>query len=171
MEYGRNFDFNRPFFPQFQELMHAVPQNALALLGDNENSDYTNDNYKLKNCYMVFDGEQAESTYYGETFGVLKNCIDFLFLMSSELCYECIVCMNCYQLHYSRFCQNCSNSWFLKDCIGCKNCFGCVNLRNKEYHIFNEPKSKEEYEAFIADFNSGNYQAIQHMPPKNLTIF
>ena len=42
MDYGREFDFSRPFFPQFRELMQAVPQNALAILGDNENSDYTN---------------------------------------------------------------------------------------------------------------------------------
>ncbi len=171
MQYGRDFDFSRPFFPQFQELMHAVPQNALALLGDNENSDYTNDNYKLKNCYMVFDGEQGENAYHGETFVMLKNCVDFLFLQMSEQCYECIVCVNCYHMNYSRFSQNCSDSWFLKDCIGCKHCFGCVNLRNKEYHIFNEPKSKAEYEAFLADFNSGNTRAVTAMRQKAEAFF
>ncbi|MFH0820796.1 MAG: hypothetical protein V1908_03410 [Candidatus Peregrinibacteria bacterium] len=171
MQYGRDFDFSRPFFPQFRELMEAVPQNALASLGDSENSDYTNDCYKLKNCYLIVDGEQAESAYYGETFVSLKSCMDFLFLQFSELCYECTASSNCYNLNHSQFCQNCSNGWFLKDCIGCKHCFGCVNLRNKEYHIFNEPKSKAEYEAFLADFHSGNYLAVQKMKQKVETFF
>lgn len=163
MQYGCDFDFSRPFFDQFRDLLQATPQNALALLGDNENSDYTNDNYKLKNCYLVFDGEQGENAYYGETFVSLKDCADFLFLQFAERCYECLACSNAYNLYFSRFCQTCSDSWFLRDCIGCKHCFGCANLRNKEYHIFNEPKSKADYEAFLAGFNSGDHRALAAM--------
>ena len=171
MEYGRDFDFNRPFFEQFKELMVDVPQVALAILGDNVNSDFTNDNYKLKDCYLVFDGEQAESCYFGETFAVIKSSIDFLFLFQSELCYECTVCRNCYNLKYSRFCKSCSDSWFLRDCIGCKHCFGCANLHQKEYHIFNESKTKEEYEKFVTEFQSGNHAVIEEMKKKVEAFF
>ncbi len=166
IQYGRNFDFNRPFFEQFAEFYKSVPQNALAILGDNVNSDFTNDNYKLKDCYLVFDGEQAEKSFYGQSFVGLKNCLDFFFLHQSELCYEVISCHNCYNLKYSRFCKNCSNSWFLGDCIGCKNCFGCASLHQKEYCIFNEQKTKEEYEKFIAEFQSGSYSLVQKMKEK-----
>ncbi len=166
LEYGREFDFNRPFFEQFRELMEDVPQIALALLGDNINSDYTNDNYKLKNCYLIFDGEEAQDCYYGETFMVLKNCMDFLLFVQSELSYEVMGAGNCYNLKFSRYCNTCSDSWFLMDCKGCKNCFGCVNLYQKEYHIFNEPHTKEEYEKFMAEFDSGNYEAVQKMKKK-----
>jgi hypothetical protein len=166
LEYGRDFDFSRPFFGQFRELLLDTPQIALALLGDNINSEYTNDNYKLKNCYLVFDGEQAESSYFGETFLGLKDCMDFLFLYQSELCYECAVCHNCFNLKYSRFCKNCSDSWFLKDCIGCRHCFGCANLHQKEYHIFNEQKTKEEYGKFMSGRKSGYYEEIQKMKKK-----
>ncbi|MBU0705595.1 hypothetical protein KJ657_05520 [Patescibacteria group bacterium] len=166
MEYGRDFDFNRPFFEQINELIQAVPHIALSLMGDNINSDFTNDNYKLKNCYLVFDGERAEDTYYGETFFDLRNCMEFLFLYQSELCYECTGCNNCFNLKYSSFCTSSSDSWFLRDCIGCKNCFGCANLHQKEYHIFNKPHTKEEYEKFMADFQSGHYGAIQEMKKK-----
>jgi hypothetical protein len=161
LEYGRDFDFNRPFFEQFNELLKAVPHIGLALLGDNVNSDYTNDNYKLKNCYLIFDGEQAEDSYYGESFVGLKNCIDFTFLYKSELCYECMYCTGCYNLKYSRFCDNCSDSWFLRDCFGCKHCVGCANLHQKEYYIFNKPYSKEEYEERMKAFNSGDYRVIE----------
>lgn len=166
IDYGRDFDFNRPFFEQFRELMEDVPQIALALLGDNINSDYTNDNYKLKDCYLIFDGEEAENCFYGETFVGLKNCMDFLLIIQSELCYEVMGAGNCYNLKFSSYCNTCSDSWFLMDCKSCKNCFGCVNLNQKEYYIFNEPHTKEEYEKFVSEFDSGNYEAVQKMKKK-----
>jgi hypothetical protein len=164
MDYGRDFDFNRPFFEQFHELLLEVPVISLNILPEGMvNSDFTNDCHKVKNCYLIFDGEEAEDCYFGETFYGTKNCMDFLFLQNSELCYECTVCEGSYNLKHSQFSKNCRDSWFLKDCIGCKNCFGCVNLRQKEYHIFNKPYSKEEYKNFINKFQSGNYQTIQQV--------
>ncbi|MEK7085458.1 MAG: hypothetical protein AAB953_00395 [Patescibacteria group bacterium] len=38
--------------------------------------------------------------------------------------------------------------------IGCKHCFGCVNLRNKEHYFFNERLSAKEYEQKIAQLKS-----------------
>jgi hypothetical protein len=163
-EYGRDFDFSRPFFDQFNNLMIDIPHNALAMLGDNINSDYSNDNYKLKNCYLIFDGEQAENCFYGETFGGLKDCSDFLFLTNSELCYQCSFCEGCYNLKFSRYCKNSSNSWFLRDCIGCKDCVACCNLVQKQYCIFNKQYSKEEYERIISTFfNSGSYRELEQI--------
>lgn len=171
LSYGRDFDFRRPFFEQWLELWRDVPKNSLILLGDNVNSDYTNDNLRLKNCYLVFDGEQAEDCSYGETFVYIKNSLDFYVLQSSELCYECVNCTNCYGLKYSRFCQSCSDSYFLLDCVGCKNCIGCVNLHQKQYHIFNQPYSKEEYARQLASFNLSGYAAIQQLRQKCEELF
>lgn len=171
MEYGREFDFSRPFFPQFRELMEAVPMPSRAVLGFNQNSDYTNDNWKLKNCYMVFDGEQSEDCYHGQTFEFLKNCTDFLVLSHSELCYECVNCATCYALRHSRFCVNCSESWFLRDCIGCRDCFGCANLRQKQYCVWNKQKTKEEYEAFLREFRPGSHSAVAAMKRRSEEFF
>lgn len=157
LDYGQAFDFSRPFFEQWQEIWEKSPKLGVLSWGDNVNCDFTNDIVKSKNCYLVFDGEQGEDSYYGETFNVIKNSLDFLFLKDSELCYECINCINCYTLQYSRFSQNCSNSYFLLDCQGCKNCFGCVNLQQKEYYIFNKPHTKKQYEAYIGELNLSNY--------------
>jgi hypothetical protein len=163
LDYGIDFDFTRPFFDQFQELMLEVPLPNIAVLSGNVNSDYTNDNYKTKNSYMIFDGEQAENCYHGQTYTAIRDCVDFLHLMRAELCYECIHCYDSYTLRYSRFCHNCSDSWFLRDCTGCKNCFGCANLRQKQYCIFNEQKSKEEYEEFLRNFTSTKHSTIEQM--------
>lgn len=161
MDYGRKFDFSRPFFPQFREFMEAIPQLGRGVISNNVNSDYTNDNVELKNCYLVFDGGQGEDCYYGHTFAYIKDCVDFLCLKECELCYMTVFCEKCYNLAYSRYCYNCSDSWFLRDCIGCKNCFGCVNLRQKQYCIFNEQKSKKEYETFLAEFQSSKYSVVE----------
>ncbi len=166
LSYGRNFDFSRSFFEQWKELWDIVPKLGLLVLGDNVNSDYTHDNYRLKNCYLVFDGEQAQDCYYGETFDHLKDSIDFLAVKHSELLYECVNCQNCYNLIFSRYCHNCSDSAFLIDCVGCKNCFGCANLHRKEYYIFNKPHTREEYEKkmrFLKLHQYKNLQKTQHL--------
>lgn len=160
-EYGREYDFNQPFFDQFKELLNEVPKLNLLVLSDNENSEYTHDNYRLKNCYLVFDGEQGYDCMYGETFVLIKNCVDFFQLTNCEHCYECVRCTDCYNLHFSSFCNNCSDSYFLEDCSGCRNCFGCCNLRQKEYHIMNKPYSKEEYEEKIKSFQLSSHKNLE----------
>ena len=171
LDYGRDFDFSRPFFEQFAELHQGVPQMSLSQMGYNQNSEYTNDNYKLKNCYLVFDGEQAEDAYYGMDFVHIKDCLDFYCLLQSQLCYECVHCSDSYGLRYSRYCKNCWECWFLRDCIGCKYCFGCVNMRQKKYCIFNEQKTKEEYEEFMDQFQSSKHSVIVNMKAKAEAFF
>lgn len=161
MNYGRDFDFERPFFEQVRELFEAVPKLALLVLGDNVNSDYTHDAYRLENCYLTFDGEQAKDCYYGETFARTKDCMDFFAIKDSELCYEVVNCKECYNLNFSRYCQNCSDSSFLLNCKGCRNCFGCVNLQQKEYHIFNKPHSPEEYKRIVGSYNLSGYSNLE----------
>ncbi len=161
LDYGRDFDFDRPFFEQFKELWDAVPKLGLLTLGDMVNSDYAHDAYRLANCYLVFDGEQGKDCYYGETFSNLEDCCDFLFIQRSRLCYECVNCNDCYNVNFSRYSYNCSDSSFLLNCRSCRNCFACVNLQQKEYHIFNKPYSPEEFKKIVASYNTGDYTALQ----------
>ncbi|MFA6991976.1 MAG: hypothetical protein WC269_01690 [Candidatus Gracilibacteria bacterium] len=160
LKYGQDFDFNRLFFEQFNDLFHKVPMFSLMLIGKNENAEYNNDDADLKNCYLVFDGTKGQDSYYGESFYNVENCMDFLFMEDSSLCYETTNCTKCYNLKFSRYCKNCSDSWFLRDCTGCRNCAGCANLTQKQYCIFNEQHTKEEYEDFMAKFDSGSYQML-----------
>ena len=53
MQYGQDFDFSRPFFDQFQELMLKVPRQNLANM-NTENSEYCNITADCKNCYLSF---------------------------------------------------------------------------------------------------------------------
>jgi len=171
LSFGQEVDFGKPFFEQFSALMKKVPFPNIAVLSGNQNSEYTNDNYNTKNSYLVFDGERGENCYFGHTYTAVKDCMDFLHLMRCELCFECIHCYDSYGLRFSRFCRNCSDSWFLRDCTACRHCFGCANLRQKQYCIFNEQKSREEYEAFLAAFRSSRHSEITKMREKCEVFF
>src|SRR3989338_6265585 len=52
---------------------------------------------------------------------------------------------------------------FCSSVSGCQNCFASVNLRNKKYHIFNKPYSKEDYFKEIAKYNLGSYKTYQEV--------
>lgn len=149
-EYGREFDFSRPFFEQLHELSLAVPRAALqTAYAFCENSEYTNHAGYNKNCYMLFDSDFDWDCMYGLGVNKSKNCMDNYRIKECELCYECADCVKCYRLFYSQDCENCSDSAFLKNCIGVRNSFMCSNLKNKEYHIFNKPYDKNTYEKLV----------------------
>jgi len=155
LDYGRDFDFSRPFFEQWAELAKEAPRPALHNDFEfDENSDYTNYAGKNKNCYMLFDSDYDWDCYYSMGVNKSKNCMDCYRLKDSELCYECVDCVKCYRLYYSQDCSNCSDSAFLKNCIGVKHSFMCSNLKNKEYHVFNKAYDKETYEKLMRSLSS-----------------
>ncbi len=149
LTYGRAFDFTRPFFPQFQELLNVVPHLALFNTpGTMENSDYNNCTGYLKNCYLICESDYCEDCYYSNLLKKSKDTVDCSVCYECERCYECIDCIGCHSLVCSQDCQNCSSGFFLRNCHGCKDCIGCTNQRNKQYMICNQQYTKEEYEKY-----------------------
>lgn len=167
LKYGRDFDFNKPFFEQFQGLMSEVPfPNLNRSINRDENSDYTNYALANKDCYLIFHANNSRDCCYG--FGV-KYCtdvLDVLNVFSSEILYECIDCEKCYDLFFSQDCENCTQSLFLHDCIGCKNCIACHNLRDSEYHIFNKKVSADEFSRVKKEILAGSYKIVNEWKNK-----
>lgn len=158
--YGKNYDFSKPFFEQIRELKRVVPRAALIQQGNMEGSEYTNRASNNKNCYLIFRANYNENCLYSQTINNSRDCVDCSNVQNSELMYTCIDCINCRNTQHSQESKDCNNSYFLYDCRGCTDCFGCVNLRNKQYYIFNQPYSREEYERKIGEFQLGNAQTI-----------
>jgi hypothetical protein len=103
----------------------------------------------------------SEGVMYSRGALKCRDSLDISFCTQVELGYETIVTEESYSLVFSRYCVSCNNSAFLVNCSGCANCLGCINLRNKSYHIFNKPYSKEEYEKKLKEFNLGSYEGLQ----------
>ncbi len=163
--YGRDYDFSKPFFTQFSELLKTVPMPAV-FNAQSVRSDYCNHVGEIKDCYLISGTYRGENLFYGSKYISCKDSLDCYKMTNSELCYEDVACDNLYQTFFSEFSENCTNSYFLYDCKGCTNCFGCVNLRNKSYHIFNQPYSKEEYSKELEKLDFKTAQGIRELKKK-----
>lgn len=162
MYYGREYDFSRPFFQQFAELMREVPLQSRPSK-ELDNSDYAFNAAFLRNCYLVSLAISTQDSAYIVADAHSRNCFDCTMIANCELCYDGLNLTKCYQTHYSINCENCRDVYFSKGMIGCQDCFGCVDLRNKQYYIFNKPYSKEEYHKKLKEFNLQSHESIQKL--------
>ena len=165
MDYGREYDFSKPFFAQFRELSLSVPVANVRNI-NSVNCEFCTWASNSKNCYLVSGAYFSEDCMYSDTPALSRNCIDTSISIFCETMYECYSCTRCFKLLFSEYCIDCLDSSFLSDCRNCSDCFGCVGLRNKQYHIFNKPYTKKEYEAEILKINLGNYEVLQEIRAK-----
>lgn len=152
-DFGREFDFTRPFFEQFGEMSRQVPRMAL-MNPKAENSPYCNFADANKNCHLVINSNFNEDCYYSTIILHSRSSCDCLWVLESELCYECSDLEKCYNVRFSRESSNCSDSLFLYDCRGCSQCIGCFNLRNKSLHILNRPVSERAFEEKLRELHT-----------------
>lgn len=143
---GASVDLQKPFFPQFMAVHDCSPHFALDTTRM-ENSDYCNNADTSKDSYLCFNMSQSQDCIACDNTISCRDCIDSTRIFHSELCALCIDCDRCYGLQDGRGCENCSDSMFLHNCRGCKHCIACVNLRHREYCVFNEQKTPEQFEA------------------------
>jgi Zn ribbon nucleic-acid-binding protein len=165
--YGRDYDFSRPFFEQFRELFREVPLPSLMTEYSRLiNSEYSNAATDLKNCYLCFRTTKGEDSAYLNVIVDARNSFDISYSNFIELSYNSIGLQKCYQTFYSQDCENCHDIWFSKDLAGCSNCIGCVNLRNKNYYIFNQPYTPEAYEAEKKKLGFGSAAFVKEFSEK-----
>jgi hypothetical protein len=158
--YGEDYDFSKPFFIQFNELLKKVPRFALVCDPRNINCFFINMTGPLKNCYFVIQAAGDDNCYYSYNIFHSYNSFDCSNVDAVNNSYELLDCTNCNKCFYSYKCHNCIDVYFSKDLINCSNCFGCWGLRNKKYHIFNKAFSKEEYFENLEKINFGSYNQI-----------
>jgi len=151
MDYGRDYDFSRNFFEQFGELQRSVPYMSRNVI-QMENSDYSANSGNLKNCYLLFNATMDENCAYGTGVSNSRDCFDNCNIDKCERCYGSFWLTNCYRTNFSVQCTDCVDTWLSKDCRGCSNCFGCANLSKKQYCIFNEQYTREEYDKKMKEF-------------------
>ena len=166
---GRDFDFTKLFFPQFKELLQDNPRMSIA----HErvvNSDWVNNEFDSKNCYLNVGGHYNEDCAYNTYAIKCKDCFDNYWAWGSNLCYENIICRNGYRTFWSQQCFNCINTFFSYDCRNCQDIIGCAGLRNKQYYIFNKKYSKKGYFDFLKKHPVSSYKETQYLKGKAMDI-
>src|SRR3989344_4424637 len=126
-EYGRDYDFSRPFFEQFRELQQEVPIIALAnddgLISGSINCEYTQDFSNAKNCYMVFVAWKLEDSLYSHYILDSRGMVDCLSSWdNSDSVYEGIFYQNPRKFAKLRNCTN-SIGDYLSNCKNIRDGF------------------------------------------------
>jgi len=165
MQYGKDYDFSKSLFDQLKELMlqAGLPHKSILEAVD---SPYSDNAAHIKNCYLMFNTGTSENCAYGINIEYCKDCYDNSDLAKCELCYDGFMLAGCYKTFFSSNCADCQEVIFCSDCVNCHNCFGCVGLRHKKYHIFNKSYLKEEYFKKIKEFDIGSYRNILSLNKK-----
>lgn len=163
-EYGMEYDPNRPFLEQLIELRKKSIFQALETLhSSNVNTKYTNNSSYQRSCFMTIYADYDEHCAYTVMTYRNKDCLNCYRARESEQCYECTGINKSYHCFWSEELENCMDCHFSQSCFGCNHCFGCVNLRNCSYQIFNVQYSKEEYEKKLKELAFDTYEGQQKM--------
>lgn len=161
------------FFTEFEKLKLQTPRLGSVVLNA-VNSEYTHNTDHCKNCYLLANAVQNEDCMYGRDFYENSDCVDCDHILRCTLCYGCVNCKDCWNSNFLQDCNNCSDSDFNYDLRDCKNCIGCVGLRKKEFHIFNEPYSKEDYLAKKSSLTQGEitreFENLKLQIPRRATL-
>ncbi|MGC9603499.1 MAG: hypothetical protein ABSF47_03465 [Minisyncoccia bacterium] len=162
MDYGRDYDFTKPFFEQLKDLMRAVPW-PCTYRQFSENSEYCINVAEVKDCYLMFNTGSSEGCSYGSDVLRSQRCFDCTKIDGCSLSYGLFDCEKCFKCVGSSHCRECTDVWFSANLTNCRDCVGCVNLRHKQYHIFNKPFTKEEYFNRLTEFKMNSWAGFNEV--------
>jgi hypothetical protein len=165
MEYGQEYDFSKPFFEQFKELMCKVPLPSTSMESV-VNCQYCTNATSIKNCYFCRGATFTEDSAYLIWDHASRQCLDSHMTSRCELGYGNVNNAVCYRTFFSVDCDSCQEMILCKDCVGCNSCFGSISLRNKSYYISNKEYSKEEYKKKLIEFKIGSSKDFQVLKDK-----
>ncbi|MBM3257216.1 MAG: hypothetical protein FJY98_02710 [Candidatus Liptonbacteria bacterium] len=164
LQYGQDYDWDKPFFEQFRELMLKVPRIGIMHIRNNINADYANYISASKNIYLsqsVIEG--SENIYYSRSIDRSKEIFDCFNVKDSERCYENVDGGRNYRSKFLVRSRDCIDSAFLFDCVNCQNCIMSANLRNRQYVIRGKQYSKEEYATALEKIEFGKQSEIEKL--------
>lgn len=105
-----------------------------------------------KNCTDCYDCNGSEDCLHVQLGVEVTDCVDCSNMyIKPELSYQTLGTIGTHNCHFCLYVFHSSDLWYCEQCYNSSNCFGCVGLRNKKYHIFNRPFSPEEYDKKVAE--------------------
>lgn len=146
-QFALQYDPDRSFFEQFNELLHKTPLLGLSIdTPTAEDSPFNSNVGNLKNCYLLYQANYNEDCAYGYYLEHNKSLLDSSMCIQSENLYDCMHawrCNNC--IGCVSYLTETIDSEFLKNCSNCQNCFMSANLKHKKYYFKNKALTREEY--------------------------
>ncbi len=144
ISYWKDFDFNKNFFEQFNNLFKSVPLSS-KIWTNNERSEFTHLSSYNKDCYLLFNWSYNENVMYSYRVQRNSHGLDLCSTADTELCYENIDSKWNFKSFYIINSRDCRDSLFLRNCLNCEECILSYNLVWKKYYILNKQYSEDEY--------------------------
>ncbi len=162
LDYGIAYDPAKTFLAQFKEILDKVPRLAIWIV-QSTNSQYTNQSYSNKNCYLSFALRDSEDSAYITRVVNLKKCFDCLYTHNSESTYEGVNIEKSYGSAFIDEAEGLVDSFFASNSRNCQQCIGIVNLRSASNIFFGEKLSREEYKEKLASIDLGSRKTINEL--------
>ena len=165
IDFGKEYDFSKPFFEQIKGLIHEVPwqhsynQNAVE-------SEYCSNALDLKKCYLLFNSGINENCAYGTDVLNSSDSLDLLDVSLVERSYELVHAERCHNSFFGMDLRECTDVYFSYNLTNCHDCIGSVELHNKQYCVFNQQFTKEEYAIEKKKFDFGSWRACEEFRQK-----
>lgn len=157
MDYGQDYDFSRPFFEQFYDLLKKVPQIHVEHQNNNgEGVVFSNYVYRSARVYLSYGIVRSEDIFYswGGQNGN-RMCMDCTSFRDNENCYDLVDSNNNFNSVTLTRSHQCIDSQYLFDCMNCTSCFMSSNLRNKSYVFRNQQYTPEVYKQKVFEYLQG----------------
>ncbi|MCX6757847.1 MAG: hypothetical protein NTZ44_03145 [Candidatus Nomurabacteria bacterium] len=172
-DYSMEYDSNRTFFEQWNELYHKTP--VFGLSTDKittELSPYTNHVGNSKHSYLIFYSYLVEDSAYGFEITNSKNIYNCGTILNSENCFDSSNVYKSYNIvSSSGNTRSCYDCFFIRDCEGCHHCFGLSNGKNQSYVFLGEQLTKEKYEESVNNIDMGSYSQYLQWKEKVINYF
>ncbi|MBI2484672.1 hypothetical protein HYW18_00770 [Candidatus Uhrbacteria bacterium] len=126
----------------------------------NEKAEQSSGEYlqEVTNCHFCYNNnygcrDQLWCAYmFHETF---QNAFDVGLFYGTNNCWGCSTGSRSANCLFSYLVVNCQRVEYSMHCYDCENCFGCVGLNRKKFHIFNTPCTEEEYYRLLDEIKCG----------------
>jgi hypothetical protein len=141
----------KSFFQELQNLLHRYPMLPSTIM-NSENSMYGDKLFFCKNMFFSFDDANCTDGMYVYDSYMSPNCLDCDYVVESELCYESVDAFKCFNGTFLENCGRCRDINYSYNCINCHDVFGCVNLQNKAFCIFNRQLTEDEYKRQVEKY-------------------
>lgn len=142
------------FFNELNRVISLQPRAPYKIYNSDQGCLYVDRLYYCKNLYGSFDCTQCSDSFYISDSYMSVNSGDCDYAVESQLCYECVDSFKAYNCNYLEYCDNIRDSSFCYRCTGGNNLFGCVNLTNKSFCIFNRQFSEVEYNEKVKKYKA-----------------
>ena len=160
IDFARDYDFAKPFFEQFGDLLKVVPRIGIVHYGEVVGCTASNTMVGSNNMYMCFSALESEDCAYSHGIDFSKNSLDCLDVKDLELCYENIEGAKNYRCLWTLKTRDSINSAFLYDCQNCQDCFMSSNLRNRQFVFRNKQLDKAGYDAAIREIKTESANVV-----------